>query len=161
MKIRSSIKNDIFFLQKMLFEAAYWNQLENRPTLEIGLQRDDLKYLLSDWGRSGDIAVIAQEEDGRKIGAAWIRFWTEELHSYGFISKDIPELSIGIVKDKRGKGVGKALMKKVIGEAKKKKISSISLSVEKENYACKFYINLGFFVFLENDSDYVLKYKIK
>jgi ribosomal-protein-alanine N-acetyltransferase len=34
----------------------------------------------------------------------------------------------------------------------------VSLSVQKENYAAKMYLNLGFHIAVENDTDYIMVY---
>lgn len=127
----------------MLFEAAYWRPDATRPTLEQGLANPEIAKILADWGRDGDLAVIA--DDGqRNTGAAWLRFWTEANHSYGFISESIPELGIGVVAEHRGKGVGRALIRELIRHAAQRGIDQISLSVEDDNFSRDLYISEGF-----------------
>jgi len=82
--IRTGGKIDIPFLKEMLFEAAYWRPGLKRPSLEAGLARPDLVFLLEGWGLDGDTAVLAVTKDERPLGAAWFRFWRPEQHSYGY-----------------------------------------------------------------------------
>jgi Bacterial PH domain len=68
----------------MLFEALFWSPLSTRPPLAEFRQHQEFSKLLADWGRPGDRGVIAEAQQLR-IGAAWFRLWTPELHSYGFV----------------------------------------------------------------------------
>ena len=81
-RIRSSTSKDVPFLQKMLYEAAYWRG-GDRPGIEVGLSTSELSKLLADWGRDGDLAVVAEDES-KPVGAAWLRFWDDQNHSWFF-----------------------------------------------------------------------------
>ena len=96
---RAYTQEDEQFLREMLFEAVFWSRTDsNRPSLEVGLSYDYTKHVLIDFGkRKGDIAVIA-ECDGKKAGAAFIRYWNDEVNLRGYISEDIPVLVIGVAK---------------------------------------------------------------
>ena len=84
------------FLKAMLFEAAYWRSDQPQPAVEEGLRRPDIEKILKDWGqREGDTAFVTTVDE-QNVGAAWYRFWTQESHSYGFISAEIPEIGIGV-----------------------------------------------------------------
>ncbi len=142
-QLRLATPNDLPFLRKMLFEAAYWRPETPRPDLEEGLSDPELVKILSDWGREGDLAVIANK-GGTDLGAAWSRFWTQEHHSYGFVDESIPELGIGVVAKHRGKGIGRALIRELIKIASERGIKQISLSVEKDNFSRELYLSEGF-----------------
>jgi len=128
----------------MLLAAAYWRTDQNFPSLEDGLARLDLVYLLDNWGREGDCAVIAVTEIGKKIGAAWYRFWGDEKHSYGYISSDIPELAIAVRKEYRGKEIRSRLLDSLLESAVNRGVKKLSLSVEVENPALNLYCQHGF-----------------
>jgi hypothetical protein len=49
-RIRLGSPDDHPFLREMLFEAAYGRLDQERPSLETGMARPDLVYLLADWG---------------------------------------------------------------------------------------------------------------
>jgi ribosomal protein S18 acetylase RimI-like enzyme len=155
-KTRTATINDLSFLKKMLFEASYWRQNISKPDFKQGLQRADLKYLLEDWGRKGDTGIIAEDNHNNPIGAAWYRFWTEEKHSYGYISESIPELTLAVSEEWRGKGIGRELIKRLIAEAKNQNLTKVSLSVEKENFALNLYQKVGFKVYIDNPGDYTM-----
>ena len=126
----------------MLYEAAYWRE-GDRPEFEDGLSAPELRKLLADWGRTGDCALIAID-DQTPVGAAWYRFWTDRNHSYGYIANDIPELAIGVLAENRGQGVGRQLLARLLAEAHDAGIKQVSLSVEQDNPALHLYESMAF-----------------
>lgn len=56
----------------------------------------------------------------------------------------MPELSISVWSGYRGQGIGEKLMRLVVNEAKVRKLSLISLSVEAGNPAISLYRKSGF-----------------
>jgi len=154
--ISPSTLDDLSFLKEMLFEAAYWRSDQERPSLEKGLARADLVYLLEGWGRKGDTAVIAVSEDDQQVGAAWYRFWWPETHSYGYISPEIPELAIAVRAEFRGRGVGQQLLDALLQKAKSQGIKKVSLSVEIENPALNLYRKHGFQPVEKNKGDWIM-----
>ena len=140
--IRKGNHNELPFLKKMLFEAAYWRGLE-RPEFEQGLAHPEFSKLLADWGRAGDVAIIA-EDHSTLLGAAWYRFWDDENHSFGYVAPDVPELAIGVIEQARGRGVGRLLIEYLLAEARRSGIARISLSVEQDNPALFLYEATGF-----------------
>jgi ribosomal protein S18 acetylase RimI-like enzyme len=145
----------------MLFEAAYWRKGQERLSLEEGLTRPDLAFLLDGWDRGRDCAVIAVAENGERIGAAWYRFWMEEQHSYGFISPDIPEVAIAVREDFRRRGIGVQLMDRIIKLAANMGIKKMSLSVEVDNPALKMYHQLGFRIVQRVDNAWTMVVNLK
>lgn len=142
--IRSGDQNDLLFLRELLFEAGYWRTDQERPSLEKGLARLDLVYLLEGWGREWDTTVIATLESGERVGAAWYRFWNEAQHSYGYLSPEIPEIAIAVRSSYRGRGVGKQLLVSLLVIAARQGIAAVSLSVELDNAALRLYKKCGF-----------------
>ena len=142
-KIRPGTIEDLPFLEKMLYEAFFWDPSAARPGLEAFLQHPEFRRLLADWGKHGDTAVIAEDGDA-PIGAAWYRFGSEENHSYGFVNPDTPEIGMGIVPAHRSKGLGRALLRALIKAAQAQGTRSLSLSVEPANFAGQLYESEGF-----------------
>jgi ribosomal protein S18 acetylase RimI-like enzyme len=140
----------------MLFEAAYWRPEQERPALEVGLARHDLVYLLTDWGREGDTALVVVVEDGELVGAVWYRFWGPEQHSYGYVAPEIPELAIAVRPVFRRRGIGHQLLEAILKTAASQGIEKISLSVEIENPALKLYLRHGFQPIQKNQGDWVM-----
>ncbi|MEP7050062.1 MAG: N-acetyltransferase [Pseudomonadota bacterium] len=142
--IRRTRADDVQFLREMLFEAAYWRSTRPRPSLEEGLAHPELAKVLAGWGRPGDLGMIATDGQGARIGAAWMRLWTESEHSYGFVDAETPELGIGVRREFRRHGVGTALLLAVLGRAREDGVPRVSLSVEIENVARLLYERFGF-----------------
>lgn len=128
----------------MLYEAAIWRPGQTRPPIDVALAEPKLAKLLADWGKDGDVGVIAMTPDTKPVGAAWYRFWSDSNHSYGYIDSTIPEVAIGVVNDRRGEGIGTALLDALIARARSENITALSLSVERENPALRLYKRTGF-----------------
>ena len=143
MKIRNATQKDLAFLQEMLFEAVYWRSGADRPSLQEFSENSRFSNLLAGWGRPGDTALVA-EDAGQKLGAAWFRFWTDANHSYGYVAADIPEIAIAVVAEHRARGVGRALLRALICEARAQSVRALSLSVDSANYARRLYESEGF-----------------
>ena len=142
--IRRTRPDDAEFLREMLFEATYWRAATPRPTIEQALARPELAKALEGWGRLGDLAMVATDGQGERIGAAWMRLWTRTDHLAGFVDERTPELGIGVRKEFRRHGVGTALLLGVLGRAREDGVPSVSLSVEIENVARLLYERFGF-----------------
>ena len=142
--IRRTRAEDAEFLREMLFEAAYWRVATPRPAIDEALARPELAKVFEGWGRAGDLAMIATDGQGERIGAAWMRLWTRSNHLPGFIDQQTPELGIGVRKEFRRHGVGTALLLAVLGRAREDGVPRVSLSVEIENVARLLYERFGF-----------------
>jgi hypothetical protein len=133
------------FIRDMLYEAACWRPDAPRPPRDKVLSAPRNAIYVDGWGRPGDAAVVAQARtDGRKIGAACYRLMLPEDPGYGFVNAATPELSIGVVSESRGQGVGGALLKALIRTAKSQGFQTLSLGVEKDNPALRIYERHGF-----------------
>jgi GNAT superfamily N-acetyltransferase len=144
LKIRPANPGDLSFLEVMLFEAFFWNPASARPEL-AAFRRSNPEFvkLLSGWGRRGDWAAIAEDND-RQVGAAWFRLWTPDLHSYGYVDSQTPEVAIAVSKRDRRKGVGRALLDALIEQARADGFSALSLSVDPANPSRVLYEAMGF-----------------
>jgi hypothetical protein len=94
-RYRPAEAEDFTFLARMLGEAAVWRPDKATPTGDQVLADPRYAMYLAGWPRQGDYGLIA-EQDG-PLGAAWYRTYTEASHGYGFISEDVPELSIAVI----------------------------------------------------------------
>ncbi len=128
----------------MWFEAAFWDPLVTRPALEQALDVPELSRYIREWGRSGDSAVIA--EDDRPVGAAWYRIFTARDPGYGFVDESTPEVGIGVTRLRRGEGLGTRLLDGLCKQAKAAGFDQLSLSVVKKNPALRLYERAGFVV---------------
>ena len=74
------------------------------------------------------------------------RFFPASQPGYGFVSPDVPELTIGVAAPWRGRGAGRALLRAIAGLAEQAGIKRISLSVERKNFARALYLSEGYAV---------------
>src|SRR4051794_33396193 len=103
----------------MLYEAVYWNDdgAEERPPLD-GMMADDhnARYVM-DWGRPGDVALMALDRRDEPVAASWHRRFPADAPGYGFVAEDVPELAIGVYPEFRGQRVGSLLLGALIARA--------------------------------------------
>ena len=147
------------FLEEMLFEAFFWNPAWPRPTLAVFREQPEFTKLLADWGWPGDRGILAEEQRTR-LGAAWFRLWTPELHSYGFVDAETPELGIAVVSAHRSKGVGRTLLRALMVIAREDGHRALSLSVSPSNYARAFYEAEGFHKVGESGTSWTLMLRL-
>jgi ribosomal protein S18 acetylase RimI-like enzyme len=142
--LRPAVPEDLTFLRQMLFEASY---LEGspRPELEEGLSDPDVVIYLEDWGRPDDRGLIAVDESGSPVGAAWFRLFTRDRPGWGYLDEHTPELALAVVSGRRGQGIGSQLLDSLVQLARQQGHPRLSLSVDPINYgAFRLYERLGF-----------------
>ena len=142
-RLRPGAVTDLDFLEEMLFEAFFWDTFATRPLFASFRDTPEFSKLLAGWERRGDRAIIA-EENGKRIGAAWFRLWTPELHSYGFVDAATPEVAMAVRQDYRSKGVGRRLLDALVETARAAGVPALSLSVSPLNFARQLYESAGF-----------------
>jgi len=76
-------------MRSMLAHAYGWRV--NQLSTDIPLAR-----YVDNWGREGDLGLIAAEGPNR-VGAAWIRRFTAAAPGYAFVDAETPELTISVV----------------------------------------------------------------
>jgi len=141
--IRAAMACDAAFLEDMLVEAANAPSHPDRGRAET-LADPAIAHYVEGWPRATDMGVVAVGEHQRPVGAAWLRFFTDADPAYGFVRADIPELAIGVVADRRGHGVGRALLRALAGIARQRGVEYVSLSVERANPAAALYRAEGY-----------------
>lgn len=127
----------------MLAEAAAWRDGVLEPVNEIVAPPAIAHYLPRGWPRPGDAGLIATMASAA-VGAAWWTHFPEHDPGYGFVAVDIPELSVGVVPDHRGRGVGRALVEALCERSELLGTRALSLSVEVDNPAVGLYRSCGF-----------------
>jgi GNAT superfamily N-acetyltransferase len=147
--IRKGSAGDVTFMRSMLAHAYGWrvNQLD----AEIPLTR-----YVDNWGRPGDVALVATEK-GHPVGAAWLRVFRPDSPGYGFINEQTPEVTISIVPSRRGHGLGQELLDALLAAAREAGHSTVSLSVEADSPAVSFYERNGFTQVRESEGGLVMQ----
>lgn len=146
MRLRAASAGDAGFLRRMVAAAADWRAgAAPRPVDEV-LADPAVAHYVTGWPQPGDFGVIAEDASGRPLGAAWCRAFPPDEPGYGFVAPDVPELSIAVVADARGQGIGRRLLDELVREARRRRIARLSLSVERDNPALGLYETAGFAV---------------
>lgn len=146
MTIRELTEADLPFLRQMLVAALLWSPRRRRLLGWLGwlvLRLQVVAIYHRGWGRAGDTGFVAEEE-GRRIGAVWYRFFTDEKHGDGYVDPQSPELAIAVADGHRGRGVGRRLMEAIHERARRDGVRRIALSVDEDNPARRLYADLGY-----------------
>lgn len=151
---REANADDAELVFAMLMHAANWDP--SRPALSREQVEADpkLSHYAAGWPLPGDLGVVVEDAHGAGLGAAWLRHFTEDDPSYGFVAADVPELSIGVATAARGQGLGTRLCTRLFAHAEAHGIRQVSLSVEKANPARALYERLRFTT-IRDDGDAV------
>ena len=143
---RLSAHADPAFLAEMLYEAVNWRDdgADERPSLDAVLSVPENARYVTEWGRPGDVALYALDRRDEPVGAAWLRRFTAAEPGYGYVADDVPEFSIAVYPEFRGRRVGTLLLGSVIARAERDRARAISLSVHRDNPARRLYARHGF-----------------
>jgi ribosomal protein S18 acetylase RimI-like enzyme len=149
MLIRPARAGDAPLLRAALVEAFTWSGAEAGTPAEI-LARPDVAHYVVGWPQVSDFGAVAidggvaVDGEGLGVGAAWCRLLPEDDPGYGFVAPDVPELTMAVLPDYRGRGIGRALLEAVLLLARERGHPAISLSVEDGNPAQRLYESVGF-----------------
>jgi len=76
-------KNEEYFFSEMLYESIHIP--ENKPPMDELLSSEGLKKYKENWGRPGDAALVAVDENETLVGAIWYRLFPSNDPGYGFV----------------------------------------------------------------------------
>ena len=143
MEIREAADGDGDFLLEMLIEASNWG---GQPRVTRAAVETDphLWSYVSGWPREHDFGAVALDAGATPVGAAWARIFSGQDPGYGYVADDVPEISMAVDRQWRGRGVGRRLLQTLIAVAQQRGWRALSLSVEDGNRARKLYLAAGF-----------------
>ena len=141
-RIRPLTPDDEPFLWDVLYHAIYIPLGEDAPAHEI-VKEPELARYVADWMAHSDDLGFAAEENGGLIGAAWLRRWQSSERGFGFVDEETPELSMALLPQYRGRGVGTRLLRHLLSAAAQR-YDAVSLSVSESNPARRLYEREGF-----------------
>ena len=144
LRLRPLRADDEPFLWTMLYHALHVPPGADPPPSEVVRQPEVARYVSGWMERPGDVGFAA-EVDGQPVGAAWLRRWPPGDRGFGYLSEDTPELSMALVPGHRGRGIGTALLRRLLAEAARDS-RAVSLSVSASNPALRLYERFGFAV---------------
>jgi ribosomal protein S18 acetylase RimI-like enzyme len=152
MVIRELRSSETAFLHEMLYAALAWRPGVELPPVDWVLAHPQVEPFHRDWGRRGDVGLVA-EEDGAPVGLVWYRLFTDDEHGEGYVDEETPELAIAVAEGYRGRGIGRSLMLAAHERARADGLSRLSLSVDGDNPAKRLYESLGYVEFPPGDED--------
>lgn len=149
--IRTMKKQEFPLLEDFLYEAIFIPEgMEVPPKSVISLP--ELQTYIKDFGLLKDDFALVAEIEKQIVGAVWVRI----INDYGHIDSSTPSLAIFLYKDYRKHGIGIAMMKEMLNLLRNHGYKSVSLSVQKANYAAKMYQKLGFKIVNENKDEWIM-----
>ena len=149
--IRTMKKQEFPLLEDFLYEAIFIPEgMEVPPRSVISLP--ELQTYIKDFGLLKDDFALVAEIERQIVGAVWVRI----INDYGHIDSSTPSLAISLYKDYRKHGIGIAMMKEMLNLLRNHGYKSVSLSVQKANYAAKMYQKLGFKIVNENKDEWIM-----
>lgn len=135
-EIRPATQKDIEILWVFLAIAAY------EPDGAAARMEPVVAAHLQDWPRGSDFGFIAWQ-GSIPVGAAWVKQFSSSEEPSVYFDDTTPELSIGVLQDYQGRGIGSRLLDKLLNEARSKKLS-VCLTVRHTNPAVRLYASHGF-----------------
>lgn len=108
------------------------------------LQLPPVRIYAENWGRDGDIGVIAKiPGEDKPIGACWMRLVPDGM-GLAYIDESTPQLGIALLPAWQHKGHGKAMMLAALDMARQQGIKQVALTVHPQNPAAGMYASCGF-----------------
>lgn len=150
-RIRELRENETELLKDFLYEAIFVPDGEESPDRGI-VEQPELKVYTEDFGAREDDHCLVAELEGRPVGAVWTRI----MNDYGHVDDDTPSLAISLYPEFRGRGIGTQLLKNMLALLRERGYQSVSLSVQRANYAVKMYRDVGFSIREEKDDEYLM-----
>ena len=149
-QIRLIQPDEIPVLSDFLYEAIFIPEGVEAPPRSI-IDDESLQIYIRDFGKYPDDRCLVAESDGRIVGAIWSRI----VDDYGHIDDQTPSIAISLYKEYRNKGIGSQLLKQMLDLLRNDGYKSVSLSVQKANYALRMYQKAGFRI-LSDDAEEAL-----
>jgi len=134
---------DVAALWRALAYAAHTDEEPGGPVADA---RDvpALRHYVEGWGRPGDLGVVAEDEDGGVVGAAWLRLPTPAGRALPeYVDDRTPEMAIAVLPGHQGRGIGAALLCGLVARARGR-YPAIILTVRAGNPARRLYERHGF-----------------
>lgn len=150
--IRRIRPEEASLLWDFLYLAIFVPEGTEPPGREI-LDLPELRVYAEGFGSlPGDLGMFAEAADGKVLGAAWVR----RIRTYGWVDDGTPILSVSLLPEARGMGIGTGLLTELFDQCRSAGIRRLSLSVQKANRAERLYRRLGFLPVKEEDGEYTM-----
>ncbi|MBO4560641.1 MAG: GNAT family N-acetyltransferase [Bacteroidaceae bacterium] len=151
-QIRLIQPDEIPVLSDFLYEAIFIPEGVEAPPRSI-IDDESLQIYIRDFGKYPDDRCLVAESDGRIVGAIWSRI----VDDYGHIDDQTPSIAISLYKEYRNKGIGSQLLKQMLDLLRNDGYKSVSLSVQKANYALRMYQKAGFQILSQDAEEAIMR----
>ena len=151
-QIRPIHSTEIPLLKDFLYEAIFIPEGTVTPPRDL-LDDESLQVYIQDFGKSSDDYCLVAEVGDKVVGAIWSRI----MNDYGHIADDVPSIAISLYKEYRNQGIGSVLLKQMLDLLKSKGYKSVSLSVQKANYAMRMYQKAGFNILSDDGEEVIMQ----
>lgn len=151
-QIRPIRKEETPLLRDFLYNAIFFPEGVTPPHMSI-VDDESLQIYIRDFGLLPDDRCLVAELNGKVVGAIWSRI----VNDYGHIADDVPSIAISLYKEYRNQGIGTELLKQMLDLLKADGYKSVSLSVQKANYAMKMYQKAGFQTISEDAKEAIMQ----
>ena len=151
MEIRKLRNDETELLKEFLYEAIFVPEDMEPPDRSI-IEQPELSLYYEEFGSGSADNCFLAEEDGKVVGAVWTRI----MNDYGHVDDDTPSFAISLYKEFRGKGIGTAMMRRMLELLRAQGYKRASLAVQKANDAVRMYEKTGFRTGDENDEEYIM-----
>lgn len=143
-QIRPLTEADAAFVKEMLYHALFVPP-GSPPFPHAILDEPSIRRYYAAFGAADrrDGGVLALVDD-QPVGAAWYRLWPPGDEGYGFVDTATPEITIALLPDFRGRGIGTRLLTALMTRARADGFAALSLSVTAINPARRLYERCGF-----------------
>ena len=141
--IQEITQTEITQLDKFLYEAIFIPEGQKKVDRAI-IKSPLLSRYIKDFGQEDDDICFVAKIHGKLIGAIWTRCFNETEPGFGYVDLKTPELSMSVLPEYQQKGIGTELLKTMISKLKICNYKQVSLSVDKQNYAIKWYEKFKF-----------------
>lgn len=151
MQLRKLREDETELLKDFLYEAIFIPEGLKPPDRSI-IKQPELSLYYDGFGSGSADHCIVADDDGKVVGAVWTRI----MNDYGHVDDATPSFAISLYRDYRGKGIGTAMMRKMLDLLRRQGYKKASLAVQKANYAVRMYEAVGFQTVGENDEEYIM-----
>ena len=153
--IREMRTDEYPLLDDFLYQAIFQSDTTNLAPKSI-INKPELQVYIKDFGKQKDDYCFCAEVNNRIIGAVWVR----NINGYGSIDDVTVEFAFSVFDEYQKMGIGTALMNRMLEHLKELNYPKASLAVQKENYAVRMYLNIGFDIVDENEQEYIMIHRL-
>lgn len=153
-RIRPLQPEEFGLVEEFLYEAIFVPPGVAAPSREVVANDPTLRAYYEAFGSAkGDCAWCAEAAGDGIVGLAWCR---RMAAGFGLVDGETPELAMAVRASHRGRGIGTRLLGALLEDLRRAGYSSVSLSVQKANFALRMYGKAGFRVVREAVDEVVM-----